>query len=84
VPIVLGLMPHPRVDDLRVYLGTMVLLIVLGTLGSALHVEANLVGEGVVIVERFIRGAPFLAPLLFSNMGLLGIIAMMAPTEEWG
>jgi hypothetical protein len=24
-------------------------------------------------VERFIRGAPFLAPLLFTNMGTLGL-----------
>lgn len=77
----LGLSARPTRSDLRVYLAAMLLLIALGALGSALHVEANLVGESVVVAERFIRGAPFLAPLLFSNMGLLGIIAMMDPGE---
>ena len=60
----------------------MVLLIVIGPIGSALHVRANLVGESTVVVERFLRGAPFLAPLLFSNMGLLGLIALLDPTER--
>jgi hypothetical protein len=64
-----------------VYTVTMLLLIGVGVLGSALHVNANLIAEGTIVGERFIRGAPFLAPLLFSNMGALGLIALLDPVE---
>lgn len=80
----LGLAARPTVADLRVYMAAMVLLIAVGTLGAVLHVQANLIGESAVVVERFVRGAPFLAPLLFADMGLLGLVAMMGPEEEAG
>ena len=48
---------------------------------ALLHIEANLTTGGIVVTERFIRGAPFLAPLLFSNMGVLGLIVLLDPTE---
>lgn len=35
-----------------------------------------------VVIERFICGAPFLAPLLYTNMGLLGLIALVDPLSE--
>jgi hypothetical protein len=38
--------------------------------------------EGLVIQERFIRGAPFLAPTLYANMGLLGILVLLNPVED--
>lgn len=82
--LALGLTARPSVADLRVYVAAMGLLMVVGAVGAILHVEANLVGESVVVLERFIRGAPFLAPLLFADMGLLGLIAMMAPHEQGG
>jgi hypothetical protein len=34
------------------------------------------------MAELFIRGAPFLAPLLFANMGALGLIALLDPRSE--
>ena len=58
------------------------LLIVVGVIGSILHVGDNLTSRGDFVVERFIRGAPFLAPLLFSNMGALGLIALLDPVEQ--
>ncbi len=65
------------------YFGTMLLLILVGVTGSILHIRQNLTAEGMVVVERFVNGAPFLAPLLFANMGTLGLIALLAPgTEE--
>ena len=60
----------------------MVLLILVGVVGALLHMQGNLTSEGQVVVERFIRGAPFLAPLLFANIGTLGIIVLLDPREE--
>ena len=60
----------------------MLLLIVVGVIGAVLHIDNNLTSEGTIVGERFIRGAPFLAPLLFSNMGLLGLIVLLDPTSE--
>ena len=47
-----------------------------------LHILLNLTTEGLVIQERFIRGAPFLAPTLYANMGLLGLLVLLDPTEK--
>jgi hypothetical protein len=46
-----------------------------------LHVQDDLTSRGLFVAERFIRGAPFLAPLLFANMGALGLIALLDPVE---
>jgi hypothetical protein len=76
-PIVFALIPHPRRGDLLVYFTTMALLILVGLLGAGLHILENLTSRSQFVVERFIRGAPFLAPLLFANMGILGIINLV-------
>lgn len=34
-----------------------------------------------MVFERFIRGAPFLAPLLYANIGMLGLVAILDPSE---
>lgn len=70
---------RPRRADVLVYLATMLLLMAVGVTGSILHILQNLTSEGVVVVERFVKGAPFLAPLLFANMGSLGLIVLLAP-----
>ena len=41
----------------------------------------DLTASGAFLVERFIRGAPFLAPLLFANMGSLGLFVLLGPEE---
>lgn len=73
---------EPRRADVAVYVVGMVLLIVVGLLGTVLHIRANLVGDAVVVPERFLRAAPVLAPMLFSNIGLFGLIAVMDPAEQ--
>ena len=78
----LGAIERPTRADLITYTVAMLLLIVVGVVGALLHVNANLIAGGTVVPERFIRGAPFLAPLLFSNMGVLGLIALLDPTEK--
>ena len=60
----------------------MVLLIVVGVIGLLLHIQQNLTASGLVIRERFVRGAPFLAPLLYAIMGVLGLIALLDPSEN--
>jgi len=82
VAVTLGGIERPTRADLITYTVAMLLLIVVGVVGALLHVNANLTAGGTVVPERFIRGAPFLAPLLFSNMGVLGLIALLDPTEK--
>ena len=62
-------------------LGVIGVVIVVGLIGLLLHIGQNLTSEGLVIQERFIRGAPFLAPTLFANMGLLGLLVLLNPVE---
>ncbi|MFC2054522.1 hypothetical protein ACFLV7_09560 [Chloroflexota bacterium] len=82
VAVVLGTLEHPSRADLFTYLFAMLLMIVVGNVGLVLHISQNLTTQGVIVGERFIRGAPFLAPLLFTNIGAIGLIALMNPTER--
>ncbi|MCB9418319.1 MAG: hypothetical protein H6667_00825 [Ardenticatenaceae bacterium] len=78
----LGAIDHPTKADLSIYLGTMLLMIMVGLVGAVLHVQFDLTAQQTIVAERFLRGAPFLAPLLFANMGTLGLIALMDPVEK--
>ena len=60
----------------------MLLLILVGMLGVLLHVLRNLAMENAIVVERFVRGAPFLAPMLFADMGALGFVVLLDPREK--
>jgi hypothetical protein len=63
------------------YITAMVLMILVGVLGSILHINENLTTVGTYVGERFLAGAPFLAPMLFADMGALGLIALLDPKE---
>ena len=82
VAVGLGAIERPRRPDILVFVGTMVLLMLVGVSGAVLHILRNLTAEGAIVGERFLRGAPFLAPLLFANMGALGLIALVKPGER--
>ena len=82
VAVVLGALDRPTRADLITYIFAMLLLIVVGAVGAILHIQGNLTSQGEVVIERFIRGAPFLAPLLFANVGTLGLIVLLDPREE--
>lgn len=82
VAVGLGAIERPRRADILVFVGTMVLLMLVGVTGAVLHILRNLTAEGAIVGERFLRGAPFLAPLLFANMGALGLIALVKPGER--
>lgn len=49
---------------------------VVGVWGFAVHAAANLRGPSIHAFDNFIYGAPPLAPLLFPNLMLLGLIAL--------
>ncbi len=82
VPVAFASRDHPSRLDILTFTAAMVLLILTGVIGSYLHVRSDLVFGHTVVAERFLRGAPPLAPLLFSNMGVLGLIALLTP-EYW-
>ncbi len=82
VALVLGSISKPRRSDLIVYVVAMVLLMMVGLVGVVLHILHNLAYANAVVVERFIKGAPFLAPMLFSDMGALGLVILLDPNEK--
>jgi hypothetical protein len=55
----------------------MFLLLAIGGIGAVLHLRLDLGPGGQVVSERLLEGAPVMAPLLFSNMGLVGLVALL-------
>lgn len=78
----LAVIDSPTRGDVGIYFVSMVLLLLIGVVGFLLHIRFDLTTQNVIVPERFLRGAPFLAPLLFANMGLVGLIAILNPAEE--
>jgi len=82
VAATMGAIERPTRSDLWTYTVAMLLMVVTGLIGAVLHVDDNLTSQGVFVAERFIRGAPFLAPLLFTNLGSLGLFVLLDPRSE--
>lgn len=79
VAAAMGLYNRLERGDLLTYVATMGFLMAVGLVGAWLHINRNLTSQGIIVDERFLRGAPLLAPLLFANMGLLGLVVLLAP-----
>lgn len=91
IPVVLGLFgaivttllaiyQQRTSTDFFIFFWVMMLMVLVGVFGVGLHINADLPeggAEGGIVTERFIRRAPVMAPMLFANMGLLGIITMV-------
>ena len=84
VATVLGMIERPTRADLWTYVGAMILLLAIGVAGAGLHLLFNLGPSRQLVPERLLRGAPLMAPLLFSNMGLVGLIALLPEREHAG
>ena len=80
--VMLGAIDSPSRADYMSYTVAMLLFIIVGVIGAWLHFGANLIGGGAIVEERFLRGAPLLAPLLFTNVGVYGLITLLEPIEE--
>lgn len=84
VATALGMIAQPTRVDLWTYVGAMVLLLVIGALGAALHLRLDLGPGGQIVPERLLEGAPLMAPLLFSNMGIVGLVALLPEHDAAG
>lgn len=82
IAVGLGVIDKPIRGDVLTLIFGMLLMMLVGVLGLWLHVREDLTSEGVIVGERFVRGAPFLAPLLFADMGVFGLAALLDPSEE--
>ena len=69
--------------DLITFLVAMAFLAGVGLVGAVLHIQHNLISQGTIVDERFIHGAPLLAPLLYANMAALGVIVLFAPGANY-
>lgn len=54
--------------------------ILVGVLGFGLHVYANLTRRTSTLWNSFLYGAPAFAPLLFADLGILGLLGLWALT----
>lgn len=77
----MGLVEVPSENDIATFVFAMLALIFVGVVGLFLHITADLTAGGAVVPERFLRGAPVLAPLLFANMGMFGLVILW-PTRD--
>ena len=84
VATVLGMIERPTRADLLTYVGAMVLLLAIGAVGAVLHLRFDLGPSRQLVLERLLRGAPLMAPLLFSNMGIVGLVALLPEREHAG
>jgi hypothetical protein len=82
VAVGLGMIDKPIRGDVLTFVVAMSLMMLVGVMGLGLHVLEDLTSQGAIVSERFVRGAPFLAPLLFADMGAFGLAAILDPTEE--
>ena len=87
IPIVFGLFSTSVVVTLAVtknwshgdeltYFWTMIAAIIVGVLGFAFHLSGDLADNGQLSLERILVFAPVLAPMLFADLGMLGLIVV--------
>jgi len=81
-PLLIGFYRKPSRADIWGYITVMLSIILVGTIGAGLHIFSDLASNNGIIVERFIRGAPILAPLLFADIATLGLLVLMDPDER--
>jgi hypothetical protein len=81
VSLGIGFLDKPERSDIWIYFSSMSLIILVALTGLVLHILSDLTADGSVVVERFIRGAPILAPLLFADIASLGLIVLFDPDE---
>lgn len=73
---------RPNRFDIGIYVAAMGLLLLTGLIGTVLHIDDSLTSRGQFVAERFIRGAPIMAPMLFANVGMFGLLILLDPRSE--
>jgi hypothetical protein len=56
-------------------------VLIVGLTTTIVVLVLALIAGNTVVIERFLRGAPFLAPLLYTNMGILGLLVLLETSE---
>jgi hypothetical protein len=74
VVLTIALSKHWSKNDELVYFWTMIAAIIVGVMGFGFHLSADLAGTGEISLERMLVFAPVFAPLLYSDLGMLGLI----------
>jgi len=77
VALTLALIKTRSRGELTTYAVAMLMMIVTGPLGSVLHLLHDLGVSDTIVVERLLRHAPILAPMVLANYGLMGLLALM-------
>jgi hypothetical protein len=72
-----------RADEVT-YVWTMLAAFVVGALGFAFHLSGDLAETGKISLERILVFAPVLAPLLFCDLGMLGLIVVARDASPAG
>jgi len=67
--------------DARGLVATLLGMVVVGLLGLAFHLSRDLADTGQLTLERLRSWAPILAPLLFTDLGLLGLVSVLRPAS---
>jgi hypothetical protein len=68
--------------DLLTFALAMAVQLLVGPLGTILHLYHDLGVGNVVVIERLLRNAPVLAPMVFANMGLMGLLALLGERND--
>lgn len=77
-----GEQPAINIGIANLYYAVMLMMIVVGMVGFYLHVVANLEATIVLLpIKRFLYHAPILGPLLFAQLGTLGILSSLTVKE---
>jgi len=77
VTLVLAMLRSPSKGEIATYAVAMLLMMAAGPLGTLLHILFDLGPGGTIVVERLLRQAPVLAPMVFANYGLMGMLALL-------
>jgi len=70
--------------DEMVYFWTMISAIIVGVMGFGFHLSADLAGTGGISLERMLVFAPIFAPLLYGDLGMLGLLVVAVPRSKPG
>ena len=66
-----------------IFFSVLTLSLLVGFLGFGLHLLGDLSGTETIVWARLLYRAPLLGPLLFSNLAMLGALAMLPETDDW-
>jgi hypothetical protein len=70
-----------RTDEV-IYLWIMLGSMVVGLMGFAFHLSRDMADTGITTFQRMQSFAPIAAPMLFADLGLLGLVVAILPVEQ--